>query len=87
GRRFGNGETAVSELISTISSLWSTGVMSFLGGFLLSSMSGRPEATDDGDKLRSCSLEEKGYETCLSRWTLSYILQRANFDLDAIDFQ
>ncbi|KAJ9589604.1 hypothetical protein L9F63_017189, partial [Diploptera punctata] len=22
----------------------------------------RPEATDDGDKLRNCSLEEKGYE-------------------------
>ncbi|KAJ9590303.1 hypothetical protein L9F63_027858, partial [Diploptera punctata] len=23
---------------------------------------GRPEATDDGDKLRNCSIEEKGYE-------------------------
>ncbi|KAJ9596006.1 hypothetical protein L9F63_012827, partial [Diploptera punctata] len=23
---------------------------------------GRPEATDDGDKLPNCSLEEKGYE-------------------------
>ncbi|KAJ9598843.1 hypothetical protein L9F63_026620, partial [Diploptera punctata] len=22
----------------------------------------RPEATDDGDKLRNCSIEEKGYE-------------------------
>ncbi|KAJ9578202.1 hypothetical protein L9F63_005591, partial [Diploptera punctata] len=23
---------------------------------------GRPEATDDGDKLRNCSIEEKRYE-------------------------
>ncbi|KAJ9577963.1 hypothetical protein L9F63_025179, partial [Diploptera punctata] len=29
-----------SELISIVSSLWSTGVMSFLGGFLLTSISG-----------------------------------------------
>ncbi|KAJ9587330.1 hypothetical protein L9F63_019157, partial [Diploptera punctata] len=27
-----------------------------------SSVAGRPEATDDGDKLRNCSIEEKGYE-------------------------
>ncbi|KAJ9596005.1 hypothetical protein L9F63_012826, partial [Diploptera punctata] len=30
----------VSELISIFSSLWSTGVMSFLGGFLLTSIGG-----------------------------------------------
>ncbi|KAJ9582937.1 hypothetical protein L9F63_022698, partial [Diploptera punctata] len=27
---------------------------------------GRPEATDDGDKLRNCNIEEKGYEIMLS---------------------
>ncbi|KAJ9586267.1 hypothetical protein L9F63_020087, partial [Diploptera punctata] len=26
------------------------------------SKNNRPEATDDGDKLRNCSIEEKGYE-------------------------
>ncbi|KAJ9598700.1 hypothetical protein L9F63_010610, partial [Diploptera punctata] len=28
---------------------------------------GRPQATDDGDKLRNCSIEEKGYERVLRR--------------------
>ncbi|KAJ9595542.1 hypothetical protein L9F63_013251, partial [Diploptera punctata] len=56
--------TAVSELISIISSLWSTGVMSskFTKTAKKRHNTGRPEATDDGDKLRNCSLEEKGYE-------------------------
>ncbi|KAJ9574788.1 hypothetical protein L9F63_008052, partial [Diploptera punctata] len=54
--------TAVSELISINSSLSSTGVMSFLGGFPRQNTD-RREATDDGNKLRNCTLEEKGHET------------------------
>ncbi|KAJ9588316.1 hypothetical protein L9F63_018314 [Diploptera punctata] len=66
--------------------------MLFLGGFLLTSISGpdpeiqqftdrskkksakkrhntgRPEATDDGDKLRNCNIEEKGYEVSSSKY-------------------
>ncbi|KAJ9591087.1 hypothetical protein L9F63_002368, partial [Diploptera punctata] len=52
---------AISELISIVRSLWSTGVMSFLGAKKRHN-TGRPEATDDRDKLRNCSIEEKGYE-------------------------
>ncbi|KAJ9575069.1 hypothetical protein L9F63_007730, partial [Diploptera punctata] len=46
--------TEVSELISIVSSLWSTGVMSFLGGFLLTSVGGPMNLW--------ISIEEKGYE-------------------------
>ncbi|KAJ9579576.1 hypothetical protein L9F63_004761, partial [Diploptera punctata] len=44
----------ISEQISIISSLWSTGVMSFLGGFLLTSIGGSMNLW--------ISIEEKGYE-------------------------
>ncbi|KAJ9593368.1 hypothetical protein L9F63_015072, partial [Diploptera punctata] len=51
-------------LISIISSLSSTGVMKKKTAKTRHN-TGRREATDDGDKLRNCSLEEKGYEAIL----------------------
>ncbi|KAJ9574347.1 hypothetical protein L9F63_026008, partial [Diploptera punctata] len=63
-----------SELISIVSSLWSTVLCRFLARFIgpptevrrktakKRHNTGRPEATDDGDKLRNCSIEEKRYE-------------------------